>query len=326
MGLKAYIVKRTFYSLILLAFVLTLNFFIFTLMPGNPIELFAGAARLKPGQPEEMLALWGFDQPLHIRYIKYLHNMLTWQFGISYFSMNYVASEVSDRLINTLLLVGTAEVLSMIIGIILGVIVAHKRGGIMDSLGVISSLVTYSLPSFWMGMIFLLIFYYNLGWFPGSGTTSFSTFNPPPNLFVEIADRLWHLFLPVLTLTLFMYGGWLLLTRATMLEALTEDYIVTAKAKGLKERTVLFKHALKNASLPIITNAAISFGFILSGAIITEQVFNYPGLGAWIWKAINMSDYPVLQAIFYLIALCIIVANFIADLLYGVIDPRIKYG
>lgn len=111
-----------------------------------------------------------------------------------------------------------------------------------------------------------------------------------------------------------------------MLEALTEDYIMTAKAKGLKERTILFKHALKNASLPLITNAAISIGFILSGAIITEQVFNYPGLGMWIWKAIDFTDYPVLQCIFFLIAICVIVANFIADLLYGIIDPRIKYG
>jgi len=123
-----------------------------------------------------------------------------------------------------------------------------------------------------------------------------------------------------------MYGGYLLLARATMTEALTEDYIITAKAKGLKERTILFKHALKNASLPLITNAAISIGFILSGAIITEQVFTYPGLGEWTWKAISFDDYPVLQCIFYLTGLSVIVANFIADLLYGLIDPRIKYG
>jgi peptide/nickel transport system permease protein len=123
-----------------------------------------------------------------------------------------------------------------------------------------------------------------------------------------------------------MYGGYLLLTRATMLEVLTEDYIVTAKAKGLKERAILFRHALKNASLPLITNAAISLGFVLSGAIITEQVFNYPGLGMWTWKAIDFTDYPVLQCIFYLVALSVIIANFMADLLYGVIDPRIRYG
>jgi len=137
---------------------------------------------------------------------------------------------------------------------------------------------------------------------------------------------MWHLFLPVVVLTLFLYGSFLLLTRATMMETLTEDYITTARAKGLKERAILFKHALKNASLPVITNAAIAIGFILSGAIITEQVFNIPGLGQWTWAAIPYKDYPVLHCIFYLTALCVIIANFIADILYGVVDPRIKYG
>jgi peptide/nickel transport system permease protein len=193
----------------------------------------------------------------------------------------------------------------------------------------------------------LLVFYFNLGWFPNSGTypTNWaidyeSTGGLPPkmilgNLFniqialpslLEIQGRLLHLFLPTLTLTLFSYGGYLLLTRATMMEALSEDYIVTAKAKGLKERTILFKHALKNASLPLITNVALTFGFILSGAIITEQVFSYPGLGHWTWLSISYRDFPALQAIFFLIALCVIVANFVADILYGVVDPRIKYG
>jgi len=252
--------------------------------------------------------------------------MLTGQFGISFYSQDYVSNEIAERLGNTLLLVGSAEVLSIVFGVILGVIAAQKRGGIFDSVAVMSSLTTYSLPTFWMGMIFLLIFAFRLRWFPAVGISSFSALNPPPNAFVYMTDRLWHLILPVSVLTLFIYGGYLLLTRATLLETLTEDYIITARAKGLKERTVLFKHALKNASLPIITNAAIAFGFILSGAIITEQVFLYPGLGMWIWKAIDWVDYPVLQAIFYLIALCVIIANFIADLLYGILDPRIKYG
>ena len=144
--------------------------------------------------------------------------------------------------------------------------------------------------------------------------------------FLLIQGYFKHMFLPMLTLVLFQYGGFLLLTRATMMETLTEDYVTTAKAKGVKQRTILYRHALKNASLPIITSIAITFGFVLSGAIITETVFTWPGLGTWIWQAIQIKDYPVLQASFYIIALCVIVANFIADLLYGVIDPRIKYG
>jgi len=327
MGLRIFIVKRAIFSVVLIFFVLTLNFIIFQLMPGNPIELLASAGRLRPGQVEEVSKLWGFEEPLHVRYVKYICNMLTGQFGYSYYSLQPVSLEVAERLTNTLLLVGTSTVLSIIIGIILGVIAAHQRGKIFDSIAVIASLTTYSLPSFWMGMILLLIFYYHLGWFPGAGSMPREwAINPPDNIWVLISGRIQHLFLPTLTLVLFMYGGYLLLTRATMLETLTEDYVITAKAKGLSERIVLFKHALKNASLPIITNAALSFGFMLSGAIITEQVFTYPGLGKWTWDAIAFADHPVLQTIFYLIAICVIIANFIADILYGIIDPRVKYG
>lgn len=326
MGLRAYIIKRAINSFILLFFVLTLNFIIFDLMPGNPMMTFANPSRLTPQQKQEIAATFGLNESVYIRYTKYVTNMLTGQFGISFYTNSYISNEIASRLGNTLLLVGTAEVLSIMIGVILGVIAAHKRGSFIDGAAVISSLTTYSLPTFWMGMIFLLIFGFRLRWFPTVGTSSFTITNPAPNIFAAIYDRAWHLFLPALTLTLFMYGGYLLLTRATMLESLTEDYIITARAKGLKERTILFKHALKNASLPLITNAAIAFGFILSGAIITETVFLYPGMGMWTWRAIDFVDYPVLQTIFYLIALCVIIANFIADLLYGILDPRIKYG
>ncbi len=327
MGLKTFILKRTVYSIMLIFFVLTLNFIIFTLMPGSPVEMLAASGRLRPGQAEEVLALWGFDEPLHVRYGKYIVNMLTGQFGYSYYSTSPIVEEISDRLTNTFLLMGTSTVFAIVIGIVLGVFAAYMRGKLFDSASVVVSLTTYSLPSFWMGMILLLIFYYNLGWFPGAGSMPREwALNPPSNVLELISGRLSHLFLPALTLVLFMYGGYLLLTWATMLEALTEDYIITAKAKGLKVRTILFKHALKNASLPLITNIALSFGFMLTGAIITEQVFTYPGLGKWTWDAIYFADYPVLQAIFFIIAVSVIIANFIADMLYGVIDPRVKYG
>ncbi|MDH5770177.1 MAG: ABC transporter permease [Candidatus Bathyarchaeota archaeon] len=327
MGLKAYLLKRTLYSFALLFFVLILNFAIFELMPGDPMALFANAARLGGKEvAEEMIELWGFDEPMHIRLLTYIKNMLTFQFGTSYLRQTPIIEQVAARLTNTLLLVGVSSILAIIIGVLLGVLAAHKRGTKWDSLLVVTSLTTYSLPSFWMGMIFLLVFAYGLQWFPTGHTTSFSPLFPAPNIFVDVADRMWHLFLPVLTLTLFMYGSFLLLTRATMMETLTEDYVTTARAKGLKERAILFKHALKNASLPVITNAAISIGFILSGAIITEQVFKIPGLGQWTWEAIPYKDYPVLHCIFYLTALCVIIANFVADVLYGAVDPRIKYG
>lgn len=348
MGLRGFVLKRVVFSFFLILFVLALNFIIFQMMPGNPIEVFVGGLRVKrPELIPDILARFGLNEPIHVRFMKYMTNMLTGQFGVSFISGDYVINEVSERLFNTFALIGTSTILALVLGIILGVIAAHRRGGIFDNASVITSLTTYSLPSFWMGMILLLIFYYHLRWFPVAGTYPAdwaiiyrSTGGLPPRIILgnilgtdialpsmlEISGRLWHLFLPTLTLTLFSYGGYLLLTRASMLETLTEDYIVTSRAKGLSERTVLFKHALKNASLPLITNAALAFGFILSGAIISEQVFSYPGLGKWTYDAIYAMDYPALQTIFYLIAICVIVANFIADLLYGIIDPRIKYG
>lgn len=342
MGLRSYILKRAINSLIVLFFVLTLNFLIFEAMPGNPMEsLLISSRNLTGAQVEEIFRLYGLRRPLHEKYTIYLHNMLTWQFGYSFHSAFPISEQIGMRLLNTLLLMGGSTVIALIIGVILGVIAAHKRGGLFDSASVVTALTTYSLPSFWIGMMLIVIFSYNLRWFPMGGSIPREwAFNWPEPLatvnilgthisipsLTEILGRLRHVFMPITTLTLFFYGGYLLLTRATMLEALTEDYVVTARAKGLKERTVLFKHALKNASLPIITNAAISFGFLLSGAIISEQVFSYPGLGQWLWGAIDQKDYAILQAMFYIIALCVIIANFIADILYGVMDPRIKYG
>jgi peptide/nickel transport system permease protein len=341
MGLRAFIIKRVINSFILLLFVLVINFLIFIIMPGNPIEVLAASGKLRPGQTDEILKLWGLADPLPIRFAKYLKNMLTWQFGYSLATQTPVAFEMTGRLTNTLLLVGVSSVLAIIIGILLGVLAAYKRGGVFDSVSVVTSLTTFALPSFWMGMMALLIFSYTLHWFPSAGSVPatwaqswptpawsgsiFGTQIAIPS-FTEITGRIYYLFLPCAVLTLFSYGGFLLLTRATMLETLSEDYVVTARAKGLSERTVLFKHALKNASLPIITNVALTFGFILTGAIITEQVFTYPGLGEWIWYSIGQEDYPVMQAVFYVIALCVIIANFLADLTYGIVDPRIKYG
>jgi peptide/nickel transport system permease protein len=199
------------------------------------------------------------------------------------------------------------------------------------------SLLTYALPTFWIGLIFIFIFAINAGFLPANGIVSenmprwiaytlLGTRISVPSI-TEMISRITHLIMPCAVLTIVSFGGFTLLTRATMLESLTEDYILTAKAKGLKERTVIFKHALKNASLPIITTAALSFGFMVGGAMITETVFDYKGIGWLTLQCIFTTlDTPALQAIFFIIALCVIFANFISDLLYGVIDPRIKYG
>ncbi len=334
MGLRAYIIKRVIYSFVLLFFVITLNFVIFELMPGNQgtIDLLANSVRFRGNNTivKQLLHDYGLDQPPLVRYEKYAINMLTWNFGRSYQgAYPEVKDEIlNQRLGNTLLLVGTSTVVSIILGLFLGVYAARKRGSMMDNASVITSLVTYSLPTFWMGIMLILVFFSTLHWLPLGAPQPFAwsvSEYRPTDLLTIISVRLQHLILPVATLTLFFYGGYLLLTRATMLEALGEDYILTARAKGLPERSILFKHALRNASLPLITQAALAFGFLLTGAIITEQVFLWNGLGQYIWRAIQNKDFPVLQAMFYVVGLSVIVANFISDLAYGIVDPRIKY-
>lgn len=331
-GLKTYIAKRVVYMLVLVFLVATVNFILFNLMPATTLEKFVLQAGGKMTQDKlnELKATFGFNKPLHDRYFIYVSNMFTWNFGFSYETRNYVQSDIATALPNTLLLMGISEIGAMIVGILLGVIAAYKRGSTLDTALVTASLATYSVPVFWIGWLMLSIFSVNLGWFEVGRVEpiNWSLSHPLARgaILEFIAGRLYMLVLPATTLFIFIFGGWILLTRATVLETITEDYVTTARAKGLPERTVLLKHVLKNASLPLITSAALTFGFLISGAIITETVFSYGGMGLLIWKAISSTDVPVMQAFFYVIGLLVIVANFVADLLYGVIDPRIKYG
>ncbi len=319
--------------MILVFFVIVLNWLIFEAMPGLQGNLYNILAnpRLSTEQRDEMIRRYNLAGSPLDQFMTYMKNMLTFNFGISY-QYNLPVSNLivsSGRLVNTLTLLGTSTALSILIGILLGILAARKRGSSMDNFVVTASLTTYSLPTFFMGILLIFVFALTLGWFPPSNVVPFqwtpSNSSQLPPLPVQILVRLRHLFLPALTLTLFTYGGFLLLTRATMMETLSEDYIVTARAKGLSERVILFRHAFKNASLPIITASALSFGGILGGAIITETVFNWAGLGRWLFDAVLYKDFPVMQAMFYIIALAVIAANFISDVIYGIVDPRIRY-
>jgi peptide/nickel transport system permease protein len=315
---------------VLVGFVIVFNFIIFEAMPGQVGALYAclGQPRVPTAVCQKLMEQFGYNQTIWVRFYDYVKAVLTFNFGASFSNGQDVAYQVvsSGRLVNTLLLLGTSTILAIIIGTVSGIVVSRKRGSLLDNLSVTSSLTTFSLPTFFTGILLIFIFAVSLNWFPAGGTypSSWDSQGFPP-LGQQILVRLQYLFLPALTLTLFSYGGFLLLTRATMMEALSEDYVLTARAKGLSERAVLFKHAFKNASLPIITNAALSFGFILSGAIITETIFNWNGLGKWLFDSIGYKDFPVMQAMFFVIAVSVIAANLISDIVYGVVDPRIKY-
>lgn len=322
MTLKGYILRRALYSILLLFFALSLNFVIFRVAPGNPIQIVASGSRLEPEMVERLIELWGLNEPLHVQYIKYLRSTITWDFGYSYYSLEPVSRELTERIPNTLLLMGTSFFLAALFGSFFGVYAAHKRGSLFDVTAVSVSLFSYALPTFWMGLLLIYILGYVFGLFPLAGTMS----RPPPiDPILKLFDMAWHLFLPALTLYLFSYGQWLLMMRSSIMESLYEDYILTARAKGVTERGILFKHALRNAMLPLVTNVAIFIPQVLSGAILTETVFSWRGLGLYAWNAIQFNDYPVLQAIFYIFALVTIISNFIVDIVYGMIDPRIKY-
>jgi peptide/nickel transport system permease protein len=355
LGLRSFIARRIVYSIVLIVLVIIIDFFLFILMPGNPAAMLMSAwSRLSPQQRQqqeyEMNALWGLNDPLYIQLFKYIRNLLTWNFGDAIVGREPISVLLAQKIPYTLLLLGGSTILSLLIGLAWGMMVIQRRGSSFDTSSVVTSLIMGSLPTFWIGLVLLWLFAYALQWFPGAngfpvdwtlsgfpqaiGMSSTASAGTLTTVVAVDATQTWalfwgyfsHLILPLTTLTLFSYGGWLLLTRATMLDAITEDYVVTARAKGLSERSVLYRHALKNASLPIITSAAMAFGFVLSGAIITETVFSYPGVGAWVFASLDQRDYSVLMAFFYVISLCVIIANIVADLLYGIIDPRIKYG
>jgi peptide/nickel transport system permease protein len=355
-GLRGFIARRLVISVVLVLAVIIVNFILFFSMPGNPIDFLMGEGVSKESgiqiaqRRQALQNTWGIGDPLYIQLAKYVRNLLTWNFGLEIASSKPIGQVMATKIPFTLLLLGTSTFLAIILGLFLGMVVIQRRGSLIDTGSVVTALIVGSLPTFWLGLILLWVFSNTLGWFPGAHAYPESWIQgnwPQPISWVVsyssgglstvfrfsttqtwdlLSGYLSHLILPLTTLTIFNFGGWLLLTRATMLDAITEDYIVTARAKGLSERSVLYRHALKNASLPIITSAALAFGFVLSGAIITETVFSYPGLGGWIFEALQFRDYTVLMAFFYIISLCVIIANIVSDLLYGIIDPMIKYG
>jgi len=331
MALKGYIVKRIIYSFMTLFAVMSVNFAIFNLMPGDPMALYASNLERTHITDEELAlirATFGLDIPMQERYLLYIKNSLSWNFGRARETGIPIVQEVLNRLGNTLILMGTSAAISISLGTLIGTFIAYKRGTKIDTGAVTGALVLGSLPVFWIGLLILWFFAVSLKWFPLGGDSPmwWAGGKIPTNPFEYIAGRILCLVLPVMTLVVFAVDGWTLLTRACVLQTITEDYVITARAKGLKETKVLLKHVLKPASLPLVTAMALTFAGLFSGALITETVFSYEGMGRYIISAIASTDLPILYSIFYISAVLVIVANFMVDLVYGLIDPRIKVG
>ncbi|MFX1486551.1 MAG: ABC transporter permease [Promethearchaeota archaeon] len=328
MGLGKYVLKRVGTGLVTFFFVIVLNFFIFWIMPGDPVALLVyGIPGMTPEQIERLIHVLGLDRPWYMLFLSYLVNIFTFNFGVSFSQFRPVSSILLEALPYTILLLVPATIGSVFVGMKLGVKSAWNYGKKSDLSTLITSLVFYSMPIFWLGMFMILIFGFYLRLFPIAGVMSsfWLWVDPLSNPLVFVLDILWHMFLPCLTLILFLFGGYYLIMRNTMLDTLTQDYIVTAKAKGASDRAVMYKHAQKNAMLPMITVIVLAFATIFSGAVLTETIFSWPGMGRLMYTAAMAQDYPVLWGTFSILAMLVVFANILADILYGYLDPRIKY-
>ncbi len=317
-GMTRYVVARSLQTFITLLIILTLIFIMFEALPARPQDLLRTAPNIQQSQIDYMTELYGYDRPPLERYARYMTNMLTFEFGISFSRAEEVGDILQDRIPRTMLLFGGATIFAYLIGIYLGALIAWKRGGILDGGTVVVSLVFYNMPSFWIGLIFLVIFASELNWFPLTGW-----YDPTDNL-PYIVDVLWHVSLPMIVLLLLSLAGTVLLMRTAMLDVIGENYMVTAKAIGLPERKVLFKHGARNAMLPVVTSFIIAFVFAIGGAVVLENVFSFPGMGQLYIQSLFQLDFPVAEATLYIITLMVLLGNFAADLLYGYLDPRVR--
>jgi peptide/nickel transport system permease protein len=320
--------------IIVLVAVASLNFFLFQVLPFSvlhidpktwfvpPINPRVNPTILKEEQTKVINEL-GLNLPLEQRYFVYLRAMFTFNFGYNIGSSlsGLVSTTIWTYAPYTILLLGSATIASFLIGIYLGVYSASKRGKWQDKSSFVGSLFLFAMPSFWIGSILLLVFAYYSHWFPPSAASYFSS-----GTGINIGKMLYAMVLPFTSLTLISIGGVYLIQRNTAIDVYTEDYILMERAKGLKDRAILYKHVLRNAILPQVTQFAISIAFILSGAIITETIFGWPGLGYWSYQAITSLDFPLEQGLFFVIAVMVVLANFVADLMYGLFDPRIRAG
>jgi len=311
--------------LLVLALTVALNFMLPRMMPGSPMVFLAGedVGFLTQEQRAQLYALHGLDQPRWKQFVTYAANLARGQLGYSFQRGRPIAAMIGERLPWTFLLVGLGLVLATIIGVALGALAAWRRGSAVDlgTLGV--AMLFESVPSFWLGMVLIAVFAAGLGWLPifGAGTAGVSLHG-----WANLVDRARHLVLPLSTLVLITIPGVFLIMRYSMLSVLGEGYIATARAKGVAEAVVLRRHAVRNALLPVATVSMLNLGFIVGGATVIETVFSYPGIGRLLYEAVLNRDYPVIQGTFLIITVSVIAANLLCDLLYPLIDPRVRHA
>lgn len=329
-----YILRKAVFSLITLFVVLTFNFFLFRIVPGDPVIMMSNP-RMRPEAREKLREQFGLDKPVWFnldavkqsdkplqvfdsQYFHYFKSLSQGELGTSFQHKQPVSEIIAEKLGPTVLLILVGEISGIIMGTLVGILSAWKARSKIDVLSLIIGLTAWSLPPFWLGIVLLTA---ARGYLPSGGFITLGTsFASTWERWLDISR---HLALPAFTLALLLFGSYVLVMRNSMLEVLAEDYILTAKAKGFSQIGVLWRHAVKNASLPLVTIIALDLGYALGGAIQIETIFSWPGLGRLMFDSITQRDYPILQGVFLLLAVSVITANFLADLTYTALDPRV---
>jgi len=336
MAFPGYVAKRMVLFVVVIFGVVTITFFLSHIIPADPVGAIIGE-NAPPELVEKIERQLGLDLPLHQQYIRYMKGIVHWDFGISLRTQKQVSTDLKTYFPATLELIILAMLIATTCGIGIGILSAVKRNRMSDNISRILSLMGISMPAFWLGLLFILILYYHLGIIPAGGRLSPGVPSPPTVTGLYTLDSLiagefgtfWdafhHLLGPALVLGWIQMAYICRVTRSSMLEVLNEEYIRTARIKGLKERIVILRHAFRNAAIPVITMVGISFGYLLEGSVLTETVFGYPGLGRYSVNSFLSLDLNAVIGSVTLIAICYALSNLIVDLLYGFLDPRIRY-
>lgn len=321
-----FILKRIILAIPLLFGIATIIFIVIHIAPGDPMEMLTNQLQRHAPDPQIIEAFrikYGLDQPIHVQYLKWLQNCLTGDLGESFRYHRPVTTLIAERIPFTLQLTILALLFDAVFGILLGILSAVKQYTITDKIVSVGSLVIYSVPGFWLALMLILIFSVNLGWLPLSQTRSLDY-----DLLSgvdQFKDRLMHLVLPVFVLGIASAASTARYLRSRLLEVLSEEFILAARARGIKEKAVIFSHALKNALIPIITIYGMSLPFLLGGSVLIESIFSWPGIGSLAIEAVQNRDYPLILATTMMGAILVVLGNLLADIMYAIVDPRVSY-
>ena len=321
----SYVLGKVAGSLGSLAFMLVLNFFLFRVLPGDPVRTLARNRLVSQKQIDELTETLGLDQSLPMQFVTYLQNTFTGELGLSFKYRQPVGDLILDRMWPTLVLVGTGTLLATVIGLWIGIRSAWNRGSRFDTMSTGSSLTVYAMPEWWLGLLLLAAFSVGVGPIPGVFPTG-GLISPgvDPTSLQGVFDQAWHLVLPVTTVTLAYLADYSLIMRSSLLDEMGSDYLMTARAKGLRDVMVRRSHAVPNALLPAATIIALDLGFVVGGLITIETVFSLPGLGLLTTEALEVPDFPLLQGVFLVFSASVIAFNLVANLLYAFLDPRVR--